>query len=308
VHGLRLLRGLRLIRLLRIVRIFKYAHELMTVVRGISLALRAITVICMFLTVIIYFCGIGFRIILQGTELGKKNFNTVPAAMGTLLLDCTLSGAKGVPLIKAAYQEGFLYAFSLLLFVILSGITIMGVLTGLLVQTVKTVADVEKEEQTIRRLTEEIDEVWGYICQHDAASGTYVSALELHHLSEDQELVKTLRRIDVDPDSLRSVADFVLEEHGLRMHLPEFKRVLLDLRGKNTAKVRDHVETRKFIRAQIQQAIVRPTTRCSPEGTILARVTANRSHHVPQWAGQSSSDSDSETESLYTESMHTPRV
>eukprot|EP00419_Tripos_fusus_P013211 CAMPEP_0172749232 /NCGR_PEP_ID=MMETSP1074-20121228/146878_1 /TAXON_ID=2916 /ORGANISM="Ceratium fusus, Strain PA161109" /LENGTH=80 /DNA_ID=CAMNT_0013581141 /DNA_START=1 /DNA_END=240 /DNA_ORIENTATION=+ len=80
--------------------------------------------------------------------------------MGTLLLDCTLSGAKGVHLIRDAYKEGLFYALFLLLFVLLSGITIMGTLTGLLVQTVRTVADVEKEEQTIRRMTQQIDEVW----------------------------------------------------------------------------------------------------------------------------------------------------
>jgi len=288
VHGLRLLRGLRLVRLVRMFRIFKYCSEMMTVVRGIGSALRAITVIGGFLTVIIYLCGVGFRIILEGTNFGSAYFKSVPMAMSTLLLDCTLSGSKGVPLIKEAFEENFLYAVALLMFVLLSAITVMGVLTGLLVQTVKTVADVEKEEQTIRRMTEEIDKVWSFISQRDSKSDAYVTALELTHLSDSQEMMKVLRGMDVDPDSLRNVSSFVLEEHGSRMTLPQFKRVLLDLRGKNVAKVRDHVETRKFIRAQIQQAL--PTSRLS-----LGRAnTPNTTDISRTLLVHSSSESDSE--------------
>jgi len=297
VHGLRLLRGLRLVRLVRLGLIFKYCNELTTVVRGISSAVRAIAVVFFLLTVMIYFCGVGFRIILEGTELGSAKFGTVPRAMGTLLLDCTLSGTKGVPVIKAAYKEGVFYAFSLLLFVLASAITLMGVLTGLLVQTVKTVADVEKEEQAVRQMSVEIDEMWEYI-SNDATSDTFVSTLELQLLSEDPELREMLRGMDIDPNHLRNVSDFVLEEHGLRMSLPQFKRVLLDLRGKNTAKVRDHVETRRFIRTQLQRAFLLPEQRGSTHGIDLATAArANKGSYAPLPAELSSSETDSETES-----------
>merc|ERR1719336_3669968 len=72
---------------------------------------------------------------------------------------------------------------------------------------------------------------------------------------------RILKQMDVDLDSLQAVEFFLLEEHGSKMSLPQFKRMLLDLRGKNTAKVKDHVETRKFLTEQIRQASLIPQRR-----------------------------------------------
>merc|ERR550532_1504350 len=104
---------------------------------------------------------------MDGTDIGKKRFPNVPNAMGTLMLDCTLSGSRGTPLIREAYKESFLYAGMVLCFVLLSNVTMMGVLAGLLVQTVKTVAETEKEAKTLKDLFRTMEALWKWALQHD---------------------------------------------------------------------------------------------------------------------------------------------
>merc|ERR1719433_2578769 len=105
----------------------------------------------------------------------------------------------------------------------------MGVLTGLLVQTVKTVADLEREQQTIRNMTEHMEDLWRCLSVRDATGQEYVSVNELQQLSVNEDMSRILKQMDVDLDSLHSVKIFLIEEHGSRMTLPQFKRMLLDL-------------------------------------------------------------------------------
>merc|ERR1711933_278163 len=91
--------------------------------------------------------AIGFRVLLENTPMGNERFETVTQAMGTLLLDCALSGTKGGPLIREAYQEHPIYSLFMFFFALLANVTMMGVVGGLLVQTIKKVAEVEEVEK-----------------------------------------------------------------------------------------------------------------------------------------------------------------
>jgi len=148
------------LRVLRLVRILRHVPQLMVIVRGLGIALRAVGCVLILLLTIIYAGAIVCRGLFEGSEFGKEWFPSVLTSMGTLMLECTLSGSRGTELMREAYAEHPFNAFLLLLFVLLANVTMMGILAGILVQTVRTVAEVEREEKTVRELVKTIKELW----------------------------------------------------------------------------------------------------------------------------------------------------
>merc|ERR1712013_398060 len=98
--------------------------------------------------------------------------------MGTLLIEATLSGSKGGLVLREAYLEHPVYAFLVLLYVMLANITMMGVLGGLLVQAVKTVTEVEKAENEMTHLLEQLTGIWAEVLRHDANFDNCISREE----------------------------------------------------------------------------------------------------------------------------------
>merc|ERR1712150_152185 len=137
----------------------------------------------------------------------------------------------------------------------------MGVIGGLLVQTVKATADMEKEEAVVADMKEAMDGMWQLLTEHDTDSDGLISLDELGSLLSDKKTVKILRQCDVDLDSVVSVADFIFEEHGGFLTKPEFKRMVLDLRRKNPVMLKDHFETRKFLASYMKKLGVTPSMR-----------------------------------------------
>merc|ERR1712196_432020 len=125
----------------------------------------------------------------------------------------------------------------------------MGVLVGVLVQTVRTVTEVEKELSQLQRVENQMEALLDSLGDHmDDADGTqYFDAIALEGVLADASTHELLKNIDVDPYGLIDVCGFLLEANGWRLTREQFKQMVLDLRGKNTAKVKDHIETRKFV-------------------------------------------------------------
>merc|ERR1719198_645139 len=164
--------------------------------------------------------------------------------MGTLLIDGTLSGAKGGKIIKEAYSENIFYAAFLLGFVILANVTMMGVLGGLLVRTVATTADVEKEEKSMQYIVEMMESLWEMVIGLDTDLDGQISHSELCNLVQDVQACRMLQSTGVDLDGLVNLSGSIFRQHGGSLNRGQFTSMLLDLRGKNVAKVKDHVETR----------------------------------------------------------------
>jgi len=115
------------------------------------------------------------------------------------------------------------------------------------VQTVRTVAELEKEESSVKFMTRFLEQLWTQVGAADRDEDGYIDPNELRLLLEDRQVAKILHKIGVDLDGLVNAAEFSFDLNGGTLTKPQFKRMVLDLRGKNAAKVKDHVETRKFI-------------------------------------------------------------
>lgn len=242
---------LRLLRTLRLTRVLRQAPELLVIARGIAIAFRAMIIILALLVFIIYFTATVFTILLKDTDLGERRFSSVASSMGTLLLEGTLSGSRGTQVIREANHEHPVYAFLLLIFVLLANVTVMGVLAGLLVQTVKTVSEVEKEERAVRNITDKMEDLWEHVVMHDDNGDGLIDIHELPSLLGDETLAKSLHSVGVDLEGLVDISSLHLQQHD-SLTKPQFKRMALELRSKEVAKVKDHVETRKFIHTHFQ--------------------------------------------------------
>lgn len=232
----------------------QHLPELMFIVRGLGMAFRAILVVLLFLTGIIYMGAIIFRGMLEGSAFGAEWFPSVLGAMGTLMLDCTLSGARGTSLIREAYKESVVYAGLLLCFVLLANVTMMSVITGVLVQTVKTVAGAEKEEKSVKDLISTMDALWHSAMKHNEGVSGTIDEVDLRNMMSIKETALIMRQMDVDVEGMETVSGFIFEQHGGRLSRKDFLKMVLDLRGSQKATVKDHIETRKFVHADLKRA------------------------------------------------------
>jgi hypothetical protein len=265
-------RMLRLVRVLRLIKLFRFLPELLVIVRGIGVAMRAISLVFILLFFVIYIGAIVFRVLLEGTPFGDKHFETVTHAMGTLLLDCALSGTRGGPLMREAYGAHPIYSLLLFAFVLLTNVTMMGLLVGLLVQTIKKVAEVEEEEKKQLRNRSIIDEFWKHVVAMDSNHDGYITIDEFEKLMSDRKTVKMLKTMDVDPESLVLLSDFIFAENQGRMGQEDFNQWVLDMRGSTESTRMDHIMTRKFVAMKltngIQDGIKVQSTRRSLSGPL----------------------------------------
>merc|ERR1719362_1212827 len=245
------IRTMRLMRILRIVKLFRFLPELLVIVRCIGVALHAISLVFTLLGTVLYMSAIAFRILLENTSLGRERFETVSQAMGTLLIECTLSGTKGGPLMREAYQVHPIYSFFVFCFVLIANVTMMGVLGGLLVQSVKKVAEFEEEERQITKNFAIMDDFW---TQVDAMGNkSYIARDEFLDLFSKPQILKLLKKMEVDPAIVVSLSDFMFEENNGHLSREAFHQWVLDMRGTQKSTLKDHYVTRKFMKAKLKQ-------------------------------------------------------
>ena len=247
------LRILRLFRVLRLGRVLRQLPELLVIVRGIGIALKAISVVITLIFFIVYVMAIVLNILTDGMAFRKGRFDSVALSIRTLLLDCTLSGGKGITVMKASSEENLWITAIIFFFVLISNVTMMEVMTGLLVQTVKTTAEVEKEESQLRYISDVVDDIWKEHRDYDKDG--LMSEDELLDTLGDSNFSTALHSLGVDVIALLDVSGFIFEQYGENRELSKkaFKKVILNMRGKTDAKVKDHVETRKYVHAWIHE-------------------------------------------------------
>eukprot|EP00928_Gymnodinium_smaydae_P044252 TRINITY_DN29525_c0_g1_i1.p1 TRINITY_DN29525_c0_g1~~TRINITY_DN29525_c0_g1_i1.p1 ORF type:complete len:590 (-),score=42.76 TRINITY_DN29525_c0_g1_i1:152-1921(-) len=248
-----ILKTLQLLRVLRVGRVLRELPEVLHILQGIRAASQGILIIIMLLVVAIHLAAIVFRIILEGTDLGHSQFASVPSAMGTLLIEGALSGSKGAALLRACYVENMFYSALMMAFVLFTNILMMGMLAGLLVQTVRATAESEKDERSLKSAQALLSQIWEMALEHDNNGDGLIDKDELISTIADADTQVLLQQMGVDIEGLNNVSDFIFSQHDGRLSKAQFKRMILDLRGGKFAKVKDHVETRKFIRSQRQQ-------------------------------------------------------
>jgi len=256
LRALVVLRIVRLVRIMRLVKLLHHLPELLVIVRGIAIALRAISLVFVLLGMIIYVGAIVFRVLLEDTSMGNELFGTVLQAMGTLLVDCALSGTKGGPLMRKAFEAHPVYSLLFFCFALLANVTVMGVLGALLVQTIKKITEAEDDAKRHIQNTTAIDKLWAHIVSLDENGDGFVTFEEFLGLLSDPKNLRLLKRMDVDPENIVLLADFVFREHNGRMSQKALKQWVLNLRGSQKSTMKDHYVTQKFLTEKLNEALI----------------------------------------------------
>eukprot|EP00439_Symbiodinium_sp_Y106_P045164 s3792_g5.t1 len=250
---------------------------------------RSVGLALLLLGISVYVFAIAFRMTLDGTPIGMDKFANCAIAMHTLIVHGTFLDAvsdimealltDSIPgfilmcprdtifepavlyscptawasCLLADRQTQRIYAF-MYAFVTLSAVTIMNMLIGILCEVITAVADAEREALQVSYSSEVIQEC---ISASDNNNDGCIDLNEFHGMLQLPQVRKVLHEVDVDVQTLVNFADVLFEDdNGItQQKLPfgDFMQKLLQLRGKNTATVKDLVDLRKWISREMKE-------------------------------------------------------
>eukprot|EP00434_Breviolum_minutum_P043275 symbB.v1.2.038570.t1/scaffold5948.1/size22232/2 len=251
---LRVFRLLRLTRLLRMARLIRMVPELLIMVKAVASAARSVGFTLILLGICLYVFAIAFRAILEDTTVGNNYFRNVPLSMHSLFMHGTfldsVSDLMDEMLSDSPFGFGLMY-----IFIIMSAVTIMNMLIGVLCEVITAVADAEKEALQVSWTTEVLQQCLQ--AGADTNNDGCIDLDEFQHMIESPQVRRVLREADVDATTLINFADVLFEGEGeellTKIPFSEFMSRTLKLRGSNTATVKDLVDLRKWMHKELHQ-------------------------------------------------------
>eukprot|EP00929_Paragymnodinium_shiwhaense_P022405 TRINITY_DN14323_c0_g1_i1.p1 TRINITY_DN14323_c0_g1~~TRINITY_DN14323_c0_g1_i1.p1 ORF type:complete len:807 (-),score=167.33 TRINITY_DN14323_c0_g1_i1:99-2441(-) len=247
---LRLVKLMRLTRMARMARLLRAMPELMILVKGMVVATRSVFFTLCLLVLIIYVFGIAFKQLTTGSEVGSQYFNTVPDAMAILLLHGCL-GEDLPDVVNDVGRESLFLAAFFMIFVLLASLTVMNMLVGVLVEVVSVVSSVEKEQLVVNFVQTTIrDMLIGLNCDED--NDQLISKDEFHTLLQSPDAARSLQGVGVDVVGLVDFEDLIFQGSD-EITFCDFMETVLQLRGSNTATVKDIVDLRKSLMQAVSQ-------------------------------------------------------
>eukprot|EP00929_Paragymnodinium_shiwhaense_P047573 TRINITY_DN24122_c0_g1_i1.p1 TRINITY_DN24122_c0_g1~~TRINITY_DN24122_c0_g1_i1.p1 ORF type:complete len:695 (+),score=155.49 TRINITY_DN24122_c0_g1_i1:93-2087(+) len=252
---MRLLRLLRLSRLARMVKLLRAMPELLILIKGMVSAMRSVFFTLLLQAIILYVFGITFRQLTDGLEVGQDKFPTVIQSMHTLLVYGTLMDNIG-ELVQQLQDADWSFIIVFYMFVLISALTVMNMLIGVLCEVVSAVAAIEKEQLTVIYVKGQVQELLRQGGVDQDGDGM-ISKVEFAQILENPAAARLLAEVGVDVFGLVELADFIFEadEQGCEAQLTfgDFMDVVLSLRGSNVASVKDIVDLRKLLSATSKQ-------------------------------------------------------
>lgn len=249
---LRLLRLARLTRLLRMVRLLRAMPELLVLVKGVVAALRSVVFTLLLLLVMIYIFSIVFVQVSKGTQLGDTYFRTVPDAMHSLLIDGVLVDGPNAFVSTAIdyspFGEAAIFIFLYYSFVLLSNLTLMNMLIGVVCEVLSTVAECEHEELTMLYIRDELRKFLDEADQHAICKDKFLEVLE------KDGAAAMLQEVEVDIFSLVDLVDtiFTTDDGQERtLDFPDLVEVMLRYRSTKEASFADVTELKRAVTARM---------------------------------------------------------
>jgi len=248
---IKMARLLRLARMARMGRLVRAVPELMILMKGMLSAMRSVFFTLCLLMIILYLFGISLTQLTDKTALHDRYFPNVMGSMYTLLIYGGLLYNIG-ELSDRLSEEGAGLLLFFLLFVLLVSLVVFNMLTGVLCEVVSAVSAMEKEEMLLKYVSEKVH---GIVSELDSDGNNLVSRKEFDTILQNGEVVQALSTIGVDVLGLVDSADSMFGEDGENVSFDKFMDHILQLRGTNTATVKDVIELRKLVHNE--QAIMK---------------------------------------------------
>lgn len=236
-------RLLRLLRLIRISRLMKLIPELVTMAKGMVAAIRAVHAALLILFILVYVFAIIMASLVGEEELVQEYFPTVRTSMVTLLVNAVFLDDFSA-LVNTMLELGKPLPLILLaVFVLLSALTVMNMLIGVLCQVVLDVSAEEEEShvkaqmaKSLLVMLEELD---------DDKSGQ-LSKAEVQDVISEPEAIAIMKDIQVDTNHLLDLTDMLYPSEEGSLEIPTFMNILLALRGKRQVTMNDLAKSNNF--------------------------------------------------------------
>lgn len=246
---LRVVRVLRLLRTARMAKLMRAMPELMLLVRGMAVACRSVLFTLLLLMIFVYVFAIVCMQIARDTDLELRYFPRFHDAILTLLFEAVLPDLN--LFMRSILDESFLFAMIMMAFILLGHVTVMNMLVGVLVEVIKTVSEVEREQMEVHTVKRTFHDMITKM-NLDEDGDSRISREEFVSLLTKPEAAKALTHIGVDAVALLDYQDHLFGMDGEEvLTFGEFMEAILELRGSNMAKVKDIVDLRKFVAHEV---------------------------------------------------------
>jgi len=243
---LRIFRIFRLSRVARTARLLNSIPELMILAKGILIAVRSVLSILFLLTLVIYIFAIVFTQLLSGTPVGAGKFDFVPQSMNFLLLQVLCGFDK--EFIQSLLATGAVYYVLFLMFLLLTSLTIMNMLIGILCDVVRCVADVEKDAAFSRQLDDQVTDLAKTL---DTTKSGTITKHEFDEVTRDPALARYLDELGVDIVGISDYAHFIFSQCE-ELSYQDFLMMVSQFRGAKGVTVKDMMDMRQFMALELQ--------------------------------------------------------
>lgn len=237
---LRVFRILRLFRFARTGRLVRAVPELLVFIQGLVKGIRGVIASLCALMFFIYIFAIIFTQLLSSTDTGAGTFENVPQAMNFLFLSAICSIDKAF--VTKLWATGWAYWLLFLLFLLITNLAIMKMLTGVLVNIVSDVTKQSAERSITANLRQKLTSL---IESGNAGADGLISQQEFDVLIENPAVLKSLVDLGLDVVAFADFTRPIIPKEGLPVD--EVSSLMLQFRGTKNATVKDIVDMRKFV-------------------------------------------------------------
>eukprot|EP00928_Gymnodinium_smaydae_P033330 TRINITY_DN23905_c0_g1_i1.p1 TRINITY_DN23905_c0_g1~~TRINITY_DN23905_c0_g1_i1.p1 ORF type:complete len:619 (-),score=96.67 TRINITY_DN23905_c0_g1_i1:359-2173(-) len=192
------LRLFRLLRLTRMVRLLRSMPELVTLIKGLATASRAVGSSLLMVSIVMYVFAITLNLIMKGEPWNTEKFDTVLSTLWTLMINGALVDEVFDVLQflrEAQNMKAYISIALFMVFVLIVVLTILNMLIGIMVEVVKAVASSEQEVIAIRFMKETILLM---LKEFDVEGRKHLNQEQFNGFIAADGTLSTLREVDVD--------------------------------------------------------------------------------------------------------------
>jgi len=196
-------RLLRLLRLTRMAKIMRHFPELMTLVKGMINATQAVFFILVFLVIVMYIFAIVFTSQLGGPQAAEgveaeAMFSDLGSSMMTLFTNGVL-GDNLAQTLGAIKDRSLWLMWFFVLFMLISGVTLLNMLIGVLCQVIADSSREEEESQQMADLRSTLTQAFRSV---DSSNDGVISELEWSQIKSSSSVREQLTKLGVEESQM----------------------------------------------------------------------------------------------------------
>eukprot|EP00928_Gymnodinium_smaydae_P072672 TRINITY_DN5599_c0_g2_i1.p1 TRINITY_DN5599_c0_g2~~TRINITY_DN5599_c0_g2_i1.p1 ORF type:complete len:714 (+),score=93.34 TRINITY_DN5599_c0_g2_i1:72-2213(+) len=254
------LRLMRLLRLSRLVRLMRSLPELVIICKGMLVAFRAVSSSLLMVTLLIYVFAIVLHMLLKDDPEASEYFATLPVCMWTLLMDGTFLLDTG-DVLGLIVHRGEPHCIAsivvFLVFILLTPLTVLNMLIGVLCEVVSAVSVNEKEEAAIHVMKQTI---LLELKKFDDGDGM-IDESELGEMMSDPASVSVLQSLGIDVAFLQELQVMTYSAPGSVYPIDMLIEQMLSCRSELNYTVKHMVMQQRLTQWTLQNSLMRQEER-----------------------------------------------